>query len=135
MNFQQQDLKQLLSLPKQIEAVRMKLQRLRDQAGMHSVSLDGMPRGSGVKDRVGELAAAIVDAEEELQRLTEDYEQIRARAADWIDGLGSDDVEASLILGLRYLDQWGWDQIGSECRMEPDAARKICTRFLKTYWL
>ena len=128
---QQSDLKQLQRYPKLIETARNKVQRLRDQAGLHSVSLDGMPHGSGPRDKVGELATEIVMAEEELQQLEDDYWKLRLRVGDWINGI--DDITVQLAISLRFLEGMKWERVSQECGMDEGAVRMTVGRYLKKH--
>lgn len=127
--IQQSDLKLLQRYPKLIESARHKVQRLRDQAGLHSVSLDGMPHGSGPRDKVGELATEIVMAEEELQQLEDDYWKLRLQVGDWINSI--DDIGVQLAISLRFLEGMKWDQVSRECGIDEGAVRMTVGRYLK----
>lgn len=129
MEIQRDELKQLQKYPRLIEAARMKVQRLRDQAGLHSVSLDGMPRGTGARDKIGTIVPDIVEAEEQLQQLEEEYWRLRLRVGDWIDSVN--DIQVSLALSLRYLEGMKWDQVAKECGIDEGAARMMINRYLK----
>jgi len=134
VTIREQDLKDLLRLQKKLEQGKETLQRLRDRSGVKSPSLTGMPHGSGPHDRTGELVPAIVDLENELELMEQEYWQLRLRVGNWIDA--QEDQKAAIILGLRYLDGYGWDRISKEMRtgaesISADAARKYLKLFLK----
>ena len=135
-SFQRKDLDQLQRMPDWIEEARQRVKRLRDRAALHSVSLDGMPHGSGVRDKIGETVPEILDAEKDLQKLEGTYTELRAQVADWIDA--QEDIKAQVILSMRYLDSYSWNQIADECTgcgdpMTEDAVRKYAARYLKTH--
>lgn len=131
------DFQSLQDLSAEISRQKVKLQRLRDAAGVKSPRLDGIPRGSGPVDRIGEIAASIADAENDLIRLERDYESICLKFGSWINR--QDDYKASFILTARYIERMSWDQIAREvsnCEGEttsPDGIRKYCTRYLKQH--
>ena len=135
MKITQLDLDQLKVFPRRIKDAKQKVQFLRDQIGLHSMNFSGMPKGSGPRDKIGELMPEIIDAEKELQQLEGTYTETFDRVADWINDL--DDIKASLILSLRYLENWDWERIADECASaegEPitgDSVRKYAVRYLK----
>lgn len=136
MTIREQDLKDLLRLQKLMEKRKEALQRLRDRSGAKAASWDGMPHGSGPYDRTGETVTAIVDLENELELMEQEYWQLRLRVGSWIDAQAQQDQRAAIILGLRYLDGYGWDRISKEMRtgaesISADAARKYLKLFLK----
>lgn len=136
MTIREQDLKDLLRLQKLMEKRKEALQRLWDRSGVKSPSLTGMPYGSGPHDRTGELVPAIVDLENELELMEQEYWRLRLKVSSWIDALAQQDPRAGIILGLRFLDGYGWDRISKEMRtgaesISADAARKYLKLFLK----
>lgn len=81
------------------------LEALREQVNPQSPRLDGMPHGSGVKDRVGTLAAEIV----ELERYADDLaDRIEADEDifSWIDRIR--DPQTKIIFRLRYKYGYSW---------------------------
>ncbi len=132
------DLDQLIKIPTWIEEARRRVERLRGQVGLHSVSMDGMPHGSGPRDKIGELVPEILDAEMDLQKLEGTYTKLRARVADWISDQEAEDLKAAVILSLRYLEGMSWDQVADECTgcgdpMSDNAVRKYADRYLKKH--
>lgn len=128
------DLDHLEQLSKQIKRMKSQLEGLRDRAGLHGANLSGMPHGSGVHDRVAETVTAIVDVETALRELEAEFWNVRTLASDWIDQ--QEDLMASLILSLRYLDGASWKQIKEELAgcgnaMSEDQARTYIRRYLK----
>ncbi len=137
MTIFQNDLDQLQKMPKLIFDARKRAERLRDQIGLHSVSLDGIPHGSGPHDKIGDLMPEILDAETEFENLEGAYWRLRGQVADWIDA--QEDLKASFILSLRYLEGMDWERIADECNgtgddpITGDAVRKYAMRYIKNH--
>ena len=128
------DLDQLMRLPRVIEAKRGQVRRLREQMGLRSPNLSGMPGAPGTRDRIGDTMPDVIDAETELVILEQELVKVRDRVRDQIDQIG--DLKAALILGLRYLDHMEWEQIADELDtgdgdMTGDAARHYANRYIR----
>lgn len=72
---------QCRDLANQIEVQQQKIQRIRDIASKTTLSMTGMPGGSGSGDKIGTGAGDIVDEERHLQRMETDLCNLRIEAA------------------------------------------------------
>ena len=132
----QKDLDLLREFPRRIAQARTKVDRLRDQLGLHSPSWDGLPRGSGPHDKIGTVVPMIADAEAELHQLEKEFKLARNQVEDWILSLDDDDPKASFVFALRYLDGCHWAEVAAAISsaegrdFSESAVKKYCRRFL-----
>ena len=92
-----------------IDGKTERVQQLRALAQSTSATLDGMPRGNGDKDRLGNVVAAIVDFSREIARdtalLIERQRDIQALIAR------VQDTDYRTVLELYYLNGWRWHEV------------------------
>lgn len=86
--------------------------RLEAEIGSISVSLDGMPHGTGLSDKTASLAVSL--AEKKIQR-----EEMRARAIliseEILDSIHAlSDPDQARLLYLRYITGLSWEGIAKE---------------------
>ncbi len=86
-----------------------RLQHLRDSATSTTSRLDGMPRASGYRDKIGELVPRITDVEEKLTAHIRTLCTEQQEIEKWISSI--DDVRVKLIILLRFLDGLSWMEI------------------------
>ena len=133
----EEELERLHKLPKLIEQKRWLLQRLRDQVGLRSSQITGMPHSSGVHDRIGEIVPDIADVETEIAELEKELTRLQFAVMDWISHI--DDIKAAYILSLRFIEGYGWKQIADEISstegapVADDAGRKYYQRYMKAH--
>ena len=77
------------------------LQSLRDAACPGAAALTGMPHTPGIKDKVGDLAAEIVDMDARVGFLEEEVKASEGQIMPFIQGI--DDDQTRLIFRLRFL--------------------------------
>ena len=104
------------------------LQSLRDRAYPGAQNLDGMPRGTDVSDKVGNLAIAIADLESRIEALktmiAENDDQIRTFANT------IDDERIQMAVQLRYINGLSWTETADALGygVSEDTIRKLCYR-------
>ena len=103
------DLQQLFYLGKLIEHETERLAALRDAISLKSPILSDMPKAPGVRDKTGELVAAIVDQEAEIAQSLLTYQETRDRLLDYIRHVPN--VRIKMILMLRFIDQKSWQEV------------------------
>lgn len=85
------------------------LQSLRDCVFPGGQNLTGMPRGSGVYDKVGTLAIEIVEMEELIDEL---QAQVAADERDIVEYIATiDDHQIRMCFRLRYLHCLSWKEV------------------------
>ncbi len=92
--------------------------------------LTGMPAAPGVKDKLGDFTAEIVDMQQLIEELKQAAEQERAKVEAYINSI--DDEQTRLIFRLRFLHCLTWQEVAEIIGRRNTAAgvRMICKRHL-----
>lgn len=108
------------------------LQSLRDAACPGAAALTGMPHTPGIKDKVGDLAAEIVDMDARVGFLEEEVKASEGQIMPFIQGI--DDDQTRLIFRLRFIRGMPWKVVASVLggRNSEEGVKSICYRFLGT---
>ncbi len=90
----------------------------------------GMPAAPGVKDKLGDFTAEIVDMQQLIEELKQAAEQERAKVEAYINSI--DDEQTRLIFRLRFLHCLTWQEVAEIIGRRNTAAgvRMICKRHL-----
>lgn len=125
------ELSQLYYLNREIELDRKRLQELEAQAVSCSANITGMPRGSGVSDRVGRCAADIVDLKAIIEAKHTQCVHERNRLERYITGI--DDSLLRQIFTYRFVNGLPWEQVAACVGGRNTAAgvKMLCYRHLK----
>ena len=95
----------LASLEADIEATREEREQI-------NADLNGLPRGSAISDRTGNLATALADMEMELVNTREETLAICRDVINTINQI--EDQTLARLLHLRYIELKTWNQIADE---------------------
>ena len=117
-----EDLEQHRRRREELDKAEKRLKRLYDKAWPGAQNLDGMPRASGVKDKVGDLGAEIGDYETSVEALREEVRASADRVERFIQTIDNRDVR--LILRIRFLRNYPWKEVADYCG-ELDTARSV----------
>ena len=87
-------------------------------------------RAPGVKDKLGDFTAEIVDMQQLIEELKQAAEQERAKVEAYINSI--DDEQTRLIFRLRFLHCLTWQEVAEIIGRRNTAAgvRMICKRHL-----
>ena len=126
-----QELSKYYNLLQRIHRAEEILAGLQSAAVPRAQVLNGMPHASGVKDRLGDLAAEITDMQRLIWELEQQAGQERAKVASYIDSI--DDEQTRMIFRLRFLHCLTWQEVADIVGRRNSAAgvRMICKRYLK----
>lgn len=126
-----QELSKYYNLLQRIHRAEEILAGLQSAAVPGAQVLNGMPHASGVKDRLGDLAAEITDMQRLIWELEQQAGQERAKVASYIDSI--DDEQTRMIFRLRFLHCLTWQEVADIVGRRNSAAgvRMICKRYLK----
>lgn len=105
------ELSQLYYLNREIEMDKKRLLELEAQAVSCSADLTGMPRGSGVSDRVGRYAADIVDLKGIIEAKLQQCIYERNRLERYI--MSIDDSLLRQIFTYRFINGLPWEQVAA----------------------
>lgn len=92
--------------------IEQELKKLREQMDSLTIDLDGMPRGTAVSDKTGELATQLADYEEKLIDARSNAWSIRMNVVNTIGKLT--DSTYSQLLYKRYIELKTWERIAAE---------------------
>lgn len=92
--------------------------------------LDGMPRSSGVSDKVGDLAVEIADLDAQIESINEEIRASEIEISSYIQSI--DDVQARVIFSLRFLRGLPWKDVATAIggHNTEHSVRMICYRYL-----
>lgn len=125
------ELSQLYYLNREIEMDKKRLLELEARAVSCSSDLSGMPRSSGVGDRVGRYAAEIVDLKGIIEAKHQQCLYERSRLERYISSI--DDSLLRQIFTYRFINGLPWRQVAA-CiggGNTEDGCRKAVQRYLE----
>jgi len=96
-------------LRKKLKEDKESLKALRDRAYPGAQVITGMPHGSDVYDKVGELVGSIVYLEEKIAQLEETVRASEVEILQFIDSLS--DHQAAVAFRLRYIGGMYWKEV------------------------
>lgn len=99
------------SLRQELVQAKEVLDSLRAAASPGAQTLTGMPHAPGVTDKTGELAAEIVDMEQEVQRIHDAIEQEEPEIVAFISTIKNGRTRT--IFRLRLLKGLSWKEIAA----------------------
>lgn len=124
------ELNQHFELIEKLARARELLQSLRDSARPGASALTGMPHATGVKDKVGDLAAEIVDMDARVGFLEKEARASEAIIMPFIQGI--DDDQTRMIFRLRFLRGLTWKEVAAVVggRNSEESVKMVCYRYL-----
>jgi hypothetical protein len=125
------ELSQLYYLNREIERDKARLDELYAKATSAAPTVTGMPRASGVTDRVSKYAAEIADLKGIIDANVQRCFYELNRLNRYTNGIS--DSLTRTIFQLRFVSGLSWDQV-SACvggRNTPESVRKRVMRYLK----
>ena len=124
------ELNQHFELIEKLARAREVLQSLRDSARPGASALTGMPHATGVKDKVGDLAAEIVDMDARVGFLEKEARASEAIIMPFIQGI--DDDQTRMIFRLRFLRGLTWKEVAAVVggRNSEESVKMVCYRYL-----
>lgn len=124
------ELNQHFELIEKLARARELLQSLRDSARPGASVLTGMPHATGVKDKVGDLAAEIVDMDARVGFLEKEARASEAIIMPFIQGI--DDDQTRMIFRLRFLRGLTWKEVAAVVggRNSEESVKMVCYRYL-----
>lgn len=128
-----QELSHHVELRKRLAASLELLACLEAAASPGAKKLDGLPRASGIRDRVGDCAAAIADAKEDIARTEAEIARSESAIVAFISTIG--DLQARTIFRLRFLGGMSWKEVAATIGggNTEAGARMVCYRYLAVH--
>lgn len=120
-----------LYLVQKLNTARDMLQSMRESV-LRASTYDGMPRGSGVSDKVGALAVKLAEQEDVVDLYEQQVSESEKMVKAWISTIS--DNRTNLIFYLRFVCGYEWqavaDVIGG--RNTENAVKSQCYRYLQS---
>ncbi len=120
-------------LHKQLEMAYEMAQSIRDRAGLRATSMNAMPRGSGISDHVGEIAAAAADLDQRIREIEDQVEAGDQAIRAFANSTG--DVRLQQIIQFRYIACLTWERTAELMgdRYTPSGCRRLLHKFLRVH--
>lgn len=128
-----QELSHHVELRKRLAASLELLACLEASACPGAQKLDGFPRAPGIRDRVGDCAAAIADVKEDIVRTEVEIARSEPAIVAFISTI--EDLQARTIFRLRFLGGMSWKEVAAAIgRGNTEAgSRMVCYRYLEAH--
>ena len=105
------------------------LRKTTEAKSLGAQSLDGMPHGTGVSDKVGILAAALADISGQVSYLEKQVAESAVPIEDFVSGIG--DLRTRLIFRYRFLNGMAWCEVADMFPgMAEATAKNVCYSYL-----
>ena len=130
--MRKEELSQLFWLNREVEEQQRRLEELESLSTSCTTQLTGMPRGSGISDKVARYATEIADLRAAIDRNIARCFRELSRLNRFIQEI--DESQMRMILSLRYINGLSWQQIAfSIGEYDEQYPRKKHNEFLKKY--
>ena len=128
-----QELEDHYNLIQRLRKIDEIIATLHDAALPKASVITGMPRTSGVYDKVGNLAIEIADMEQRRQEIIDELEQSMPKIEECIS-FATDD-QTRLILRMRFIHGLSWKEIAAYCGryVSPESVKSAYYRFCRTH--
>lgn len=104
-----------------IRSLDESIARLEAEIGSITVSMNGMPRGSGTSDKTASLAIRLADKKIQREEMKAKAVLISEEIADSIHAV--EDPDQAQLLYLRYIDGLPWDEIAKRMKFSEGHVR------------
>lgn len=114
---------------KRAKALEM-IDSLRQAASLKSPRLTGMPHGSGISDKVGDLAIELEDLGSRIDYYDEQIAEITPSVNKFIEGISND--KTRVVFRLRFMRCLSWVEIADVLQVDnEDNVKKLCYNYFK----
>lgn len=105
------------------------LANLKSKSLIKGKQITGIPFGSGISDRTGELACLIKENEDLIELKLKELYIERNKMERYISTVSDADIR--LIIRLRCINGMGWHEVGKEIGYDRTTVSKKFRKFLK----
>ncbi|MCD8323183.1 MAG: hypothetical protein LUC89_09920 [Oscillospiraceae bacterium] len=125
------ELNEHLALVQKLERAKELYKAMSGRAYPGSPSLDGMPRGTEVSDRVGALAAELADISTDIAALEREVNGSAQKVQAYINGI--ENAYIRVLFQLRFLRGYAWKEVAATVGgyTTEEAVKMVCYRYLK----
>lgn len=126
------ELSKYYKLHERLERNKEMLSSLAAATGLGAQVLTGMPRTTGVSDKVSDLAIEMADLKEQILNLEIECEREKEKLEKYIGSIRDD--QTRMIFRLRFLHCMTWPQVAEVIggRNTESSVKSACYRFLKS---
>lgn len=109
------------------------LNSLYDKARPGSPPLTGMPRGTDVTDKVGNLALEIAEFKEQVDELDTRIAESSIKVEMFVKGISN--LRMRLIFRLRFIRGQSWKEVADAigASISESTAKQLCYNYLRTH--
>ena len=131
VTMDKKELNQIYYLEKEIDMWRKALSRIQSRSLLPSQEITGMPFGSGISDKVGNLAASEVDIKNKIEELQKKVYEEQYRLLKYIETI--EDSLMRQIMYHRHVLCMKWNEVAMTIGggNTEDSVRKAHDRFLE----
>ena len=131
VTMDKKELNQIYYLEKEIDMWRKALSRIQSRSLIPSQEITGMPFGSGISDKVGNLAASEVDITNKIEELQKKVYEEQYRLLKYIETI--EDSLMRQIMYHRHVLCMKWNEVAMVVGggNTPDGIRMMHNRFLE----
>ena len=131
VTMDKKELNQIYYLEKEIDMWRKALSRIQSRSLLPSQEITGMPFGSGISDKVGNLAASEVDITNKIEELQKKVYEEQYRLLKYIETI--EDSLMRQIMYHRHVLCMKWNEVAMTIGggNTEDSVRKAHDRFLE----
>ena len=131
VTMDKKELNQIYYLEKEIDMWRKALSRIQSRSLLLSQEITGMPFGSGISDKVGNLAASEVDITNKIEELQKKVYEEQYRLLKYIETI--EDSLMCQIMYHRHVLCMKWNEVAMTIGggNTEDSVRKAHDRFLE----
>lgn len=113
-----------------IEEKRNEILHMQEIREFITPAYSGMTGGAGATDKIGDTSAIILDLQDELNRIVEDYTALRKKALEAVDMIRNPNYHATLY--KRFFEFKKFEVIASEMGYSVRAVKGFNQRALET---
>lgn len=128
-----QELSRYYELQKRLARAEEMLESFITSSCLGAQVITGMPHATGVKDKVGDLAAEIADMQDKVRRFEKESRQAEREISAYIDTIQDD--QTRMIFRLRFLRCMTWGEVAALIGggNSENSVKSICYRFIKLH--
>lgn len=129
--MEKKDLKQIYYLNKEIEMWQRELDKIEGQSILKGQQLTGMPSGSGIADKTGDLATELANIKTIISGKLAEVQIQRGRIINYISSI--EDSVTRQVLFYRHVSLMSWGDVAASMggNNTSEGLRKRYDRFLK----
>ena len=104
-----QELNRNIRLHERLDRAYEMIESLREKADLQAPNMDGMPHGTDVSDKVGNIAAAIADLTTRIEELEDQIEANDEAIRNFANTF--DDERVQMAIQMRFINGFTWSTV------------------------